>query len=242
MPPIKPFVFISCGQYLPHEKQLGLEIKKAIEELTPFDAYFAEDQSSTNGLVANILERLYHCAGKDGVILPDLCSKLPNWRLSATAAIKTQRWERWEEEMHRLRPENIEALRILTLDGPANDAAVMPRLKRMGLAQNWYVVLPGLTTNSPFVQVVPGQPPAHRQRDDERMYEIKSEAKEFLEHYFGEHPQKLWMEMGIKPITYASASILRISAERHRSPAVSLVSPLAELVAQMRSVHFSSFE
>jgi hypothetical protein len=253
MAPTEPFVFISCGQYLPHEKQLGFDIKKAIEELTPFQAYFAEDQSSANGLVANILERLFHCAGfvmvmhprgevkndlghihvrgslwieqeiaivsliqhfvrkdteikiaayvhqsikregirelihlnpipfdRDDVILPDLRSRLPNWQLSATAAIKTQRWERWEEGMRRLRPEDIEALRILTLDGPANDAAVTPRLKRMGLAQNWYVVLPELTTNSPFVQVVPGQPPARRQRDGERMYEIKSEAKEFL--------------------------------------------------------------
>jgi hypothetical protein len=63
MAPIKPFVFISCGQSSSHEKKLGLDIKKAIEELTTFEAYFAEDQSSANGLVANILERLYHCAG-----------------------------------------------------------------------------------------------------------------------------------------------------------------------------------
>lgn len=125
---------------------------------------------------------------RDEVILPDLRSKLPDWRLSAPAAIKNQRWERWEEEMCRLRPEDVEALRILALDGPANDERVMPRLQRMGLAQNWYVVLPGLTTNSPFVQVVPGQPPAQRQRDGERMYEIKSEAIEFLEHYFVDHP------------------------------------------------------
>jgi hypothetical protein len=128
---------------------------------------------------------------RDDEILPDLRSKLPSWRLSALAAMDIQRWERWEKEMHDLRPGDIESLRILTLDGPANDEGVMPRLKRMRLAQDWYVVLPGLTTNSPFVQVVPGQPPAHQQRDHERMYEIKSEAKEFLEHYFEEHPQKL---------------------------------------------------
>jgi hypothetical protein len=30
----KPTIFISCGQYLLHEKQLGLEIKKTVEELT----------------------------------------------------------------------------------------------------------------------------------------------------------------------------------------------------------------
>jgi hypothetical protein len=56
-------VFISCGQYQDGEKRLGLAIKKLIEELTPYEGYFAEDQSSLNGLVTNILDRLYNCVG-----------------------------------------------------------------------------------------------------------------------------------------------------------------------------------
>ena len=260
MAPTKPFIFISCGQYLPQEKRLGLDIKRAIEDLTPFGGYFAEDQSSANGLVANILERLYNCAGfvvvmhprgevkneqdsvhirgslwieqevaivslvqqfvrkdteikiaayihqsikregirdliqlnavlfdKDDTILPDLRSKLPKWRLSEVAAIKNQKWEQAGREMSGLGSERIEALRILTLHGASNDFCVMPQLKRMRLAEIWYMILQGLSTNSNFVQVVPGQPPKHRQRDGERMYEIKPEAKEFLEHYFTEH-------------------------------------------------------
>jgi hypothetical protein len=124
---------------------------------------------------------------KDDAILPDLRLRLPNWHLGVAAALKDQRWERWSKEMEGLSQEAVEALRILTLDGPSNDENVMPRLQRMRLAQNVYVVLPGLT-RSPFVQVAPGQPPANRQRDHERMYEVKAESREFLEQYFGEHP------------------------------------------------------
>lgn len=69
-PMTKPFIFISCGQYLHEEKRLGMQIKTLVEELTPFDGYFAEDQSSVNGLVANILERLYNCAGLIAVMHP----------------------------------------------------------------------------------------------------------------------------------------------------------------------------
>ncbi len=259
MTPIKPFVFISCGQYLPHEKTLGLDIKKAIEDLTPFDAYFAEAQSSANGLVANILERLYYCAGfvvvmhprgevkddhdhvhvrgslwieqeiaiisliqhfvrkdteikiaayehqsikregirgliqlnsipfdRDDEILPDLRSKLPKWRLSPTAAIETQRWGRWKEKMDSLGPEQIEALRLLTLEGPSNDRNIIPQLQKMELARTSHAILEGLARSSNFAQLCPGQP--HRQRGDgQPMYEIKSEARDFLEHYFAEH-------------------------------------------------------
>jgi hypothetical protein len=66
----KPFIFISCGQYSPQEKSLGLQIKAMIERLTPFEGYFAEAQSSLSGLVADILERLYHCSGFIAVMHP----------------------------------------------------------------------------------------------------------------------------------------------------------------------------
>jgi len=113
--------------------------------------------------------------------------KLPKWRLNEAAAIKNQKWERAEQEICGLGPERVEALRVLTLHGASNDLCIMPQLKRMRLAENWYGVLEGLSTNSNFVQVVPGQPPRNRQRDGERMYEVKPEAREFLEHYFAEH-------------------------------------------------------
>lgn len=66
----KPFIFISCGQFSSREKSLGMQIKAKIEQLTSFDGYFAEDQRSVNGLVANILERLYNCSGFIAVMHP----------------------------------------------------------------------------------------------------------------------------------------------------------------------------
>jgi hypothetical protein len=228
--------------------------------LTPFGGYFAEDQSSANGLIANILEKLYHCAGfvvvmhprgvvkndhdsvhirgslwieqeiaivslirqfvrkdteikiaayihqsiqregirdliqlnavlfdSDDKILSDLRSKISEWRLNEATAIKNQKWQQSEREMSALGPERVEALRILTLHGASNDLCIMPQLKRMRLAENWYGILEGLSINSNFIQVVPNQPPKHRQRDGERMYKVKPEAKEFLERYFVEH-------------------------------------------------------
>ena len=66
----KPFIFISCGQYSSREKDLGTQIKATVEQLPSFGGYFAEAQSSVNGLVANILERLYNCAGFIAVMHP----------------------------------------------------------------------------------------------------------------------------------------------------------------------------
>ena len=257
----KPFIFISCGQFLLDEKRLGLDIKKAIEELTAFDGYFAEAQSSANGLVANILERLHNCAGfvvvmhprgevrdekgnltvrgsvwieqeiavisfvqhfvrketeikiaayihqsikREGIrdlihlnpvlfdnndaILADLRSRLPDWKLSQTAAIKDLRWQRYQEEMHRLSREHIEGLRILTIEGPTNDQNALPRLNKKGLAQNFGGLFEGMCNTTIFAQPVPGQPPAHQQLGGQRIFEIKPEAKDFLEHYFTANP------------------------------------------------------
>jgi hypothetical protein len=117
--------------------------------------------------------------------LPDLRSKLPKWCLSTTAAIEAERWGRWKEKMDSLGPEHIEALRILTLEGPSNDRNIIHQLQKMGLARNSYAILEGLTRSSNFAKASLGQP--QRQRDGERMYELKSEAMEFLEHYFAGH-------------------------------------------------------
>ncbi len=46
----KPIVFISCGQRTGPEIQLGTEIAQLIRDLTPFEPYFAEYQTSLEGL------------------------------------------------------------------------------------------------------------------------------------------------------------------------------------------------
>jgi len=256
----KPFIFISCGQYLPREKSLGLQIKAMIEELTSFDGYFAEDQSSVNGLVANILERLYNCAGliavmhprgnvtddqsntsvrasvwieqeiamaaliqqlvrknqeelpvaayihrsiklegirtllqlnpvsfeNDDLVIRDLRQKLPKWLPSQSTAIKTLREQKFRETMRHLSPENIEALRILTIDGPTSDYNGLRQLQQKGLAQNYAALFGGLANTCNLIQPVPGQ---QGRIDDQRMWEIKTEAKEFLERYFTENAE-----------------------------------------------------
>jgi len=51
-------VFISCGQYTDEEKRLGRQVAGLVSELTPFDPYFADFQSSLEALTENILGRL----------------------------------------------------------------------------------------------------------------------------------------------------------------------------------------
>lgn len=61
---IKPRIFISCGQYTQEERTLGKAICDLVRELCPsFEPYFAEDQSSVEGLSNNILSALLQCAG-----------------------------------------------------------------------------------------------------------------------------------------------------------------------------------
>ena len=59
----KPLVFISCGQYTQEEKDLGKAIERIIREMTPFEAYFAEQQNTLEGLTSNILSSLGRCMG-----------------------------------------------------------------------------------------------------------------------------------------------------------------------------------
>jgi hypothetical protein len=255
---MKPFIFISCGQYLQKEKELGITVKQLVELNTPFDGYFAEDQNSVNGLVANILERLYGCMGfisimhprgivaddkgqqtvrasvwieqeiamialiqqlvrndkndlkiaayahksiklegirtllhlnpmpfeHDLEILEDLQKKLPNWQLDQGNAMEVMKQQRYAEEMQRLKktPEHIETLRILTVDGSANDRYVLGRLQQKQLASSWASVLEGLSNSSPFIQPVQGQP--ERIQPSDRRFEIKPEVRKFLEDYF----------------------------------------------------------
>lgn len=255
---MKPHIFISCGQYLEEEKKLGIAIKELVEQHTPFGGYFAEEQNSVNGLVANILERLYDCAGfisvmhprgmvtddkgresvrasvwieqevamialiqqlvrkdkndlkvaayahksiklegirmllhlnpmpfeQNDEILRDLQNKLPNWQIDQASAMKAIKLRRYSEEMQRIQktPEYLEALRILTVDGSANDRYILPQLQRKQLASNWAALLEGLSNTTFFVQPVQGQD--RRIQPSDRRYELKPEVQEFLEEYF----------------------------------------------------------
>ena len=63
-------VFISCGQYTEEEKRLGRKVAGLVSELTPFDPYFADFQSSLEALTENILGRLHKCVGFIAIMHP----------------------------------------------------------------------------------------------------------------------------------------------------------------------------
>ena len=64
MPEEKPLVFISCGQSTEAERQLGRNICELVRELRPdVEPYFADNQSSVEGLSNNILKALRRAAG-----------------------------------------------------------------------------------------------------------------------------------------------------------------------------------
>ncbi len=55
----KPIVFVSCGQYAAAEKKLGNDICTLLQEVRPdVEPYFAEDQSTVEGLSNHILKAL----------------------------------------------------------------------------------------------------------------------------------------------------------------------------------------
>src|SRR5258708_3723041 len=60
----KPIIFVSCGQYSPNERKLGEDICRLIHEIRPdLEPYFAQAQSTVDGLSNNILKALYSAAG-----------------------------------------------------------------------------------------------------------------------------------------------------------------------------------
>jgi hypothetical protein len=59
----KEIVFISCGQQTEQEKELGKQIQELVRGLTPFEPYYAEYQSSLEGLTKNIFAALHRCVG-----------------------------------------------------------------------------------------------------------------------------------------------------------------------------------
>jgi hypothetical protein len=68
--PKQQTVFISCGQFTAEEKQLGAAICALVEELTAFQPYFAEYQTSLEGLTKNILGALNESVGLIAVLHP----------------------------------------------------------------------------------------------------------------------------------------------------------------------------
>ncbi|HTQ58568.1 MAG TPA: hypothetical protein VMI94_29100 [Bryobacteraceae bacterium] len=64
MQPAKPLVFVSCGQSTEAERGLGKNICALIAVIRPdVEAYFADNQSTVEGLSNNILKALYKAAG-----------------------------------------------------------------------------------------------------------------------------------------------------------------------------------
>jgi hypothetical protein len=61
-------VFISCGQYSESEKSLGKKIRDLLEEDTDLEAYFAEKQSSLQGLSTHKMGALNRAVGFIGVL------------------------------------------------------------------------------------------------------------------------------------------------------------------------------
>jgi hypothetical protein len=54
----QPLIFVSCGQSTPSERELGKAVAKLVEEKTTCIAYFAENQTTLEGVTENILKRL----------------------------------------------------------------------------------------------------------------------------------------------------------------------------------------
>jgi hypothetical protein len=65
-----PLIFVSCGQSTPTERQLGQAIAKLVEQKTGCTAYFAENQTSLEGVTENILRRLNDAVGFIAIMHP----------------------------------------------------------------------------------------------------------------------------------------------------------------------------
>src|SRR6267143_5738934 len=56
-------IFISCGQYAPQERELGKQVCEMVAKYTPFEGYFAQNQTTLKALSENVLSRLYESVG-----------------------------------------------------------------------------------------------------------------------------------------------------------------------------------
>ena len=59
----KRIIFISCGQYSEAEKNLGMQTADLVRQLTPYQPYFAQNQTSLEGLTNHIFKALNDASG-----------------------------------------------------------------------------------------------------------------------------------------------------------------------------------
>lgn len=64
----RPTVFVSCGQFADEERDLGLAIADTITRETAATGYFAQNQTSLQGVTEHILTALSNCVGFVGVM------------------------------------------------------------------------------------------------------------------------------------------------------------------------------
>lgn len=87
VPGDEQFVFISCGQFSPDEKNLGKEIARIVREQTGLEAFFAEQAQNLNGLDDNILRHLRDCAAFITVLHPRGAIKRPDGSTLVRASV-----------------------------------------------------------------------------------------------------------------------------------------------------------
>lgn len=68
--PREATVFVSCGQSTTIERELGKEIARLVEQKAGCKAYFAENQSTLEGVTENILKRLHGAVGFIAIMHP----------------------------------------------------------------------------------------------------------------------------------------------------------------------------
>lgn len=61
--PGRKTVFVSCGQFTDEERDLGKRACDLVEQFTPFQGYFAQNQVTLKALSENVLRRLYESVG-----------------------------------------------------------------------------------------------------------------------------------------------------------------------------------
>jgi hypothetical protein len=89
MPDNGPLVFISCGQYLESERELGRQLAALVTELLPgVTGYFAQNESSLQGLSQNVLSALDRCVGFVAVMHPRGMVSIPG----TTAHLRGSVW------------------------------------------------------------------------------------------------------------------------------------------------------
>src|SRR4051812_15389191 len=70
MVPMKPLIFISCGQVTQSELALGRALHDMIQADGRYEPYFAENQSSLDGVTNNILGKLVEAEALVAVLHP----------------------------------------------------------------------------------------------------------------------------------------------------------------------------